>query len=169
MDQPRVKQTSEEPMAKRPKAAPPTHEEFVFKVGQASVHYGFSLEHRRDSLDPYSEHLSLTFEATCLYPDRFAGRVAKVNVLGQRRLVEEGRTRQPDWAPRAVGSMDADKSQFRLLCALPFDACWATGAAISAGSVTYLLTNGPRLVRGKALITSLIFNGPDFDPADYIG
>lgn len=156
-------------MAKRSKPAPPTHEEFVFEVGPVSVHYGFSLEHRRDSLDPYSEHLSLTFEATCLYPDRFTGRVAKFNVLGHRRLVEEGRAREPDWAPRAVGSMDADKSQFRLLCALPFDACWATGAALSAGSIRYLLTNGPRLVRGKAPITSLIFNGPDFDPADYTG
>ena len=156
-------------MAKRSKAAPPTHEEFVFEVGQASVHYGFSLEHRRDSLDPYSEHLSLTFDATCLYPDRFAGRVAKVNVLGHRKLVEDDRARQPDWAPRGLGGMEADKSRFTLLCSLPFDACWATGAAISAGSVRYLLTNGPRLVRGKALITSLIFNGSDFDPADYTG
>lgn len=169
MDRRGVKQTDEDPMAKRSKAAPPTHEEFVFEIGQVSVHYGFSVEHRRDSLDPYSEHLSLTFEAICLYPDRFVGRMATVTMLGQRKLVEEDRARQPDSAPRGVGSMEVDKSRFTLLCGLPFDACWATGAAISDGSVRHLLTNGPRLVRGKALITSLIFNGPDFDPAGYIG
>lgn len=152
-------------MAKRPRAQQPTHEEFVFEVGPVSVHYGFSLEHRRDSLDPFSEHQSLTFEATCLHPDRFAGRVAEVSVLGNRHLIAQERE-QP---PLGVGAMDADKSRFTLFVSMPSDACWATSAAISAGSIRYLLTNGPRLVRGKALITGLIFNGPDFDPVDYIG
>jgi hypothetical protein len=40
---------------------------------------------------------------------------------------------------------------------------------MSAGSITSMLVNGPVLHRGKTTLTSISFEGPEFDPVGYIG
>ncbi len=38
-----------------------------------------------------------------------------------------------------------------------------------AGSITSMLLNGPMLLRGKTTMTSILFEGPEFDLMAYIG
>ena len=70
---------------------------------------------------------------------------------------------------KGVGFMEVGKSKFHIDIGLPFDACWHVGAAMAAGTITSMLTNGPILHRGKALVTSASFHGPDFDSRAYVG
>ncbi|MBX9803775.1 MAG: hypothetical protein K2Y04_13575 [Caulobacteraceae bacterium] len=72
-------------------------------------------------------------------------------------------------ALKGVGFMEAGKSKFQIDIRLPFDACWHVGAAMAAGTITSMLTNGPILHRAKALVTSISFHGPEFDPRAYVG
>lgn len=74
-----------------------------------------------------------------------------------------------DWKPEAIGHLEAGKSKFEINASLPLDACWQVGAAMSAGSITSMLLNGPVLSRGRTTLTSISFEGPDFDPLVYIG
>lgn len=145
------------------------HEEFVFEVGTASWAYHFSVQHDRHDPDPYWEHQSLEFPARCLYPDRFKGREAKVRVMGSRDLAERDRGRGRDTPPNGVGVVEIRGQRFEVMLSLPSDSCWEVGHAISAGAIRYMLTNGPRVSRGSAMIRSMSFDGPQFEPTDYIG
>lgn len=157
-------------MAKaRTKARKPTHEEFVFRVGDPSTSYGFGLKFRDENRDAFFEHQSVSFMADCLYPDRFRGRAAKVRLFGYREQMDMEARQSGAWTPEVVGFMEAGKSRFEVSVSLPLDACWQVGAAMSAGTITSMLLNGPVLSRGKTKLTSVSFHGPDFDPADYIG
>lgn len=153
-------------MAKKPVEQ---HEQFVFEIGTPSWGYHFALQHDRRDPDPYWEHQSLAFPARCLYPDRFKGREAKVHVMGSRDLAGRDRRRSQETPPNGVGFIEIRGQRFEVMLSLPSDACWQVGHAISAGSVRYVVTNGPRVFRGSAMIRSMSFDGPGFDLADYTG
>lgn len=153
---------------KRGKQAPKAFESFLFEVMSPSPYYSFGLAHRPDDLDPYSEHPSWKIEARCLHPARFAGRIAQFTVLGDRRLMAEMRDRGAFTSgPLGVGMMDADKNRFTVYATLPLDGLWAMGAALASGSVRYVATHGPRLVRGKALVRDIRFEGNSLELADW--
>lgn len=155
-------------MAKRPKAPVETHESFLFEVVSSSPYYSFGLAHRRDEPDPYSEHASWRLEARCFHPVRFADRVAQIDILGNRGLVAAMRQRGAvEDGPHGVGFMDADKRRFSVFVSLPIDALWAIGAGLSSGAVRYVVTHGPRLVRGKAMVTDIRFEGASLELADW--
>ena len=157
-------------MAKpKPKSAKPTHEEFVFQVRDASVSYGFSLPYSKRERDAFWEHQDVTLVADCLYPDRFKGREVTVRLLGGRDQMDMKARTSGDWEPKGVGWMDAGQSRFEITLSLPLDASWQIGSGIAAGTITSLLTNGPTLYRGKTTLTSFTFNGPSFDPLEYLG
>jgi hypothetical protein len=157
-------------MAKRYRTVwKPTHEEFVFEVRRPSASYGFSLQPLKHDPDAYWEHQSLEFVATCIYPDRFEGRDATGRLSGERQLMDLDLRRGAGASLKGVGFMEAGKSKFHIDVGLPFDACWNVGAAMAAGTITSMLTNGPILHRGKALVTSVSFHGPEFDPRAYVG
>lgn len=157
-------------MAKRTRTAwKPTHEEFVFEVRRPSAAYGFSLQPLKHDPDVYWERQSFEFVATCIYPDRFDGRQASGRLSGDRKLMDLDLRRGAGTALTGVGFIEAGKSEFQIDIGLPFDACWNVGAAMAAGTITSMLTNGPILNRGKAPVTSVSFHGPEFDPRAYVG
>lgn len=145
------------------------HEQFVFEIGPPSWAYHFALQHDRRDPDLYWEHQSLGFPAQCLYTDRFKGREAKVRLMGSRDLAGRDRMRSRETPPNGVGFIEVRGQRFEVMLSLPSDACWQIGHAISAGSIRYVVTNGPRVFRGWALVHSMSFEGPGFDPADYTG
>lgn len=142
-------------------------EQFVFEVGKPSWTYSFSLQHDRREPDPYWEHQSLELPSECLYPEQFKGRQAKVRIMGSRDLAARDRQQGRDKPANGVGFMEVRGQRFEVMLSLPSDACWAVGHAISAGSIRYLVTNGPRVSRGFALIRSTSFDGPALNPNDY--
>lgn len=157
-------------MAKRARSAPkPSHEEFVFRVRDPSASYGFSIQFMKHERDSFWEHQTITFMAECLYPDRFSGREATVRLSGYRDQMDMKLRNAGDWKPHSVGYMEAGKSRFEVNASLPLDSSWQVGAAISAGSITSMLLNGPVLYRGKTTLTSISFDGPEFDPVAYVG
>lgn len=145
------------------------HEQFIFEVGTPSWAYHFAIQHDRRDPDLYWEHQSLELPAQCLYPDRFKGREAKVRLLGSRDLAGRDRTRSRETPANGVGFIEVRRQRFDVMLSLPSDACWHIGHAISAGSIRYVATNGPRVLRGSALVGSMSFDGPAFDLADYTG
>lgn len=153
----------------RAKAQKPTHEEFIFRVRNPSVSYGFSLQIMKRYRDAFWEHQDVICTAECLYPDRFKGREAIVRISGDRDLMDMNAREGGGWNPTAIGHMEAGKSKFEVSISLPSDACWQVGAAMAAGTITSLLTNGPVLSRGQTTLTSASFAGPEFDPNAYIG
>ena len=153
----------------RAKTHKPTHEEFVFRVRSPSASYSFSTQISPRERDAYWEHQTVTFTAECLYPDRFIGREAAVRLSGYRDQMDMKLRLAGDWKPEAIGHMEAGKSKFEINASLPLDSCWQVGAAMSAGSITSMLLNGPVLSYGRTTLTSISFEGPDFDPVAYIG
>lgn len=155
-------------MAKRPKQPVETHESFLFEVVSSSPYYSFGLAHRPDEPDPYSEYSSWKIEARCLHPARFAGRIAQFDLLGKRALTTEMRDRKEFIdGPHGVGLLDAGKSRFSVLATLPIDALWAIASGLASGSVRYVATHGPRVARGKALVTSIRFEGASLNLSDW--
>ena len=152
-------------MAKKPVEQ---HEQFVFKIGTPSWAYSFALQHDRRDPDPYWEHQSLELPAQCLHPDRFKGREAKVRVMGNRNLARADRRQSGETPPHGVGFIEIRGQRFEVMLSLPSDACWAVGSAISAGSIRYVVTNGPRVFRGSALVRSMSFDGPSFVLDDHL-
>lgn len=150
------------------KVRKPTHEGFVFKLGTPSVSYGFSTQIMPKDPDAYWDQ-GVSFSAECLDPDRFQDREATVHLMGDRRLMDMTARARSDWKPKAVGWMDADKSNFEVTVSIPSDACWQVAAAMVAGTITYMTTNGPVLYRGRTTVTSISFYGSDFDLTDYTG
>lgn len=154
--------------AQRPSRSREAFESLLFEVVSSSPYYSFGLSPRPDDPDPYSEHPSWKIEARCLQPAGLAGRIAQFNILGDRRLTAEMRTRGAfAGGPHGVGLIDADKTRFAIYASLPLDALWAMGAALSSGAVRYVVTHGPRLARGKATIRYIRFEGADLDQSDW--
>lgn len=147
----------------------PTHEEFVFRVRPPSTSYSFSTQISPRERDAFWEHQTITFTAECLYPDRFLGREAMVRLSGYRDQMDMRLRFSGDWKPPSIGYMEAGKSRFEIDASLPLDSCWQVGAAMAAGTITSMVLNGPVLHRGKTTLTSISFDGPDFDPVAYIG
>jgi len=155
-------------MARPSKATPDTSESFVFEIGSSSMSYSFGLAHYRDDPSPYSEHPTLKIEARCLHPARFAGRTAKISVLGDRRLASERRDRREfEDGPYGVGAVDVGRDRFTVLAALPVDAIWAMATLTASGSVRHVVTHGPRPVRGKAMVRYITFEGSSFELDDW--
>ncbi len=143
------------------------HEQFIFQVGSPSWSYHFAVQQDRRELDSYWEHQSLTLAAHCLHPDRFKEREAQVRVIGSRDLAERDRTRGGSKPPNGVGITEIRGQRFEVILSLPIDACWHVGHAIATGSIRYVLTHGPRVFRGTALIRSVSFDGPSLVLDDY--
>ena len=158
-------------MAKKPKAQKLTHEEFVFRVRRPSTSYSFSLQHDRRADDPYEEHQSFSFLVECLWPDRFKGRETEAHFFARDDLVagSDLRRRRPAEPILAVGSIQATKTRFEVGGSLPPEVCWQVCAAMSAGTITSMLTNGLWTTPGHAYLNSISFHGPEFDPVAYIG
>ncbi len=155
-------------MARRSKVALEANEAFVFEIVSSSASYSFGLTVRRDEPDPYSEHPVWKIEARCLHPARFAGRDAQLSILGDRALATDRRDRrESEDGPYGVGAVDVGKSQFSVFAAMPIDALWAMGAAMSSGALRYIVAHGPRLVRGKAMVRYIRFEGASFELADW--
>lgn len=155
-------------MAKKPKRPVEAYESFLFEIMSASPYYSFGLAHRPDEPDPYGEHPAWKVEGRCLHPARFAERIVQFHLVGDRRLIAEKRDRTGfREGPHGVGLMDADKTRFTVYASLPVDALWSVGAGMSSGAVRYIATHGPRLVRGKAMITSIRFEGAGVDMDDW--
>ena len=151
-------------MTKGPKK--PEHEEFLFEIHSASHGYTFALQLQSKESDPFWEHQTLELVATCVRPDRYSGRSVRLRIRGDRDLAERDRQRRMEGI-KGVGYMEIKGARFDVVGAVPFDACWHIGQAVSAGSVRYLRTGGERPYRGDALFKSLAFEGPAFDPKEY--
>lgn len=155
-------------MTKGSKAAFEANEAFIFEIVSTSASYSFGLAMHRDDPDPYNEHLVWKIGARCMHPTRFAGRDAQVSVLGDRGLATEQRDRRKfKDGPYGVGAVDVGKSQFAVIASMPIDALWAMGGAVASGAVRYIVTHGPRLVRGKAMVRYIRFEGSTFELADW--
>ncbi|HEY1224475.1 MAG TPA: hypothetical protein VGE54_04535 [Brevundimonas sp.] len=153
----------------RTKLKKPSHEEFIFQLGRPSVSYGLAVQMTKHDPDAFWENQEVLVVGTCIYPTRFADREAVIRLLGGRDLMDMRARLSGDWKPKAVGFMEAGKTRFEVMMSVPLDAAWEIGAAIAAGTMTVLMTNGPVLFRGKTTLNSFSFKGPEFDPADYIG
>lgn len=92
-------------MAKRARPKGVKYEEFLFWIGNPSIHYGFG------NPDPYKEHLILWATAECLHPGRYKGRQAKVSFHGDPSLAVDDRSRPEaiPAAPKAIGSIRASQ------------------------------------------------------------
>jgi hypothetical protein len=155
-------------MAKRPKAAMPIYEEFVFRVRDPSTTYRFGLSHDRGTTDTFDESLSLTCVADCLYPDRFAGRSATVHIHSGPDLAVQN-ARRPETPPTGVAFLRVTPSVFEVWAGLPGQTCWRVADSIANGTINVMLLHGPKPVRGKSNLTSISFHGPEFDPVEYVG
>lgn len=147
------------------------YEEFVFRVHRPSASYSFSLQHDHRIDDPYDEHQSFSFLVECLSPDRFKDREATANLFADDRLTarSDRRRQRPAEPILAVGSIQATKTRFDVGGFLPPEVCWQVCAAMSAGTITKMLTDGLWITPGHAYLNSISFHGPEFDPVAYTG
>lgn len=146
------------------------HVEFIFRIGRPALDYGFRLQREEFDPDPYDESLHLTFGLWCLYPDRLKGREGEARFIGDLRKVAGSAHRtKPAESPKAVGSVVIRKLRLEMSAFLPPDAVWGLSGAISAGTISSVLAGGRWIKRSHAHLNSISFQGPDFDPIEYIG
>ena len=158
-------------MARAKKPPPPTHQVFVFHVRAPSVSYSFSIEHDRRQREwrPFDEHHTLNFVTECIWPDRFKGREGKATIRPDPALVDQKLLDADDVRRKWIGYVRATKSVFETVIRLPPKVCWPLGEAMGSGLIRSMLTNGPLEPRGMHRVTSASFDGPEFDPVEYVG
>lgn len=158
-------------MTKRKEAAADRYEEFVFLLRRPSMSYTFALENDRREHDRYREQLSLHFLVECLGPERFKGREGEASFFADDTLSRgsKARSRHSDALVEAVGSVIVTKARLEVGGFLPPQMCRDLPMAIAAGAVTSLNANAMWIKRNHAYVTSLMFNGPEFDPIAYLG
>jgi hypothetical protein len=158
-------------MAKRARPKGVKYEEFLFWLGNSSIHYGFGFQRQAWNPDPYKENLILWATGDCLHPGRCKGRQAKVSFHADHSLVVEDRPlpQAIPAMPKAIGSIRVGKNRFEISGFLPPGACWSLAGAIANGTVTSMSTNGYWPTPGHGHLTSVSFNGPEFDPIAYVG
>lgn len=145
------------PKKTRKQPAPPI-ETFVFRIDAWEPEYSFAVNHSRLEVGPYWEHAGLTFSGTCIFPPKLAGRSATLRFVGDRELLQ---SRPPledrDWRPSGVGLLELPPIRGAFYARIPMDAVWGLIAAMSRAGFSYVLLNGPTLIRSKSLCTSFRF------------
>lgn len=156
-----------------PRQTKPTqpHEEFVFHVRAPSLSYRFGLQHDRTLRDaePLEEHQSVHFVTECIYPDRFKGREGPATLYPEPALVDPKRLKPDDVRRKWIGHIRATKTIFESVVWLPPPVCWRLAEAMASGLVRSMLANGPVEPRGMHRVSSVAFEGVEFDPVAYVG
>lgn len=129
---------------------------YIFEIGKWELAYHFSVDHGKYRDGPYSEHTGIQFEACCIFPETFKGRLATFDIAGRRDcLTPPILEREPDWIPRCVGELELQPTSGRFYTSIPHDSLTLVLTAFAQGLFRFILVYGPLLKRSKSLCSSM--------------
>jgi hypothetical protein len=138
---------------------------FLFEIEKAHPHYSFGNGSRLDRT-AYSEHFHPEWDATCIAPDKFKGRLTRFTIIGdrsdERDLWEQ---KLADENHSGVGTLTFHGQRSEYLGSVPFDALWNVVLASLAGGIRFIYLHGAAIKRGTARMTSIAFY-EEFDIED---
>jgi hypothetical protein len=143
---------------KKSEPRPETPECFIFEIGAWEPGYIFSVDSGKHRSAPYSEHVLLEIDATCVFPEKLAGREIRVSISGQRDCLNPFAYRQDkDWVPRCIGLLELPPAGGRFYTSVPHDSIAALTVSLAHRMYRYILLYGPPLGRSKSLCSSMQF------------
>lgn len=140
---------------------------YCIEMLNLDLSYSFSLDrHKKISIGPYWEHMSLEMKGNFLHPETLANRAIQITFSGDREKVQA--LEHPEeyrYEPKAVGGLMVRGKQSEFLGSVPFDAIETLCLLLQTGKIKYLVLTGQSLYRGDADITSIRFQ-KHFGPED---
>jgi hypothetical protein len=138
---------------------------YLFEIEKVHAHYSFGDGSDLDRT-AFSEHLQPQFDAHCLLPEKFKGRMTRFTFIGDRSLDRDQREQvQADQHSSGIGTLTFRGQKSEYLGALPFDPLWNVVLAAIAGGTRFIYLHGAALKHGSARISSTGFY-EEFDPED---
>jgi hypothetical protein len=129
---------------------------FIFEVQSWEPEYWVSVNHERHGGRPYSEHVGIDINGSCVLPRKLSDRSASFHLVGERNYFNpDFYGQEPDWRPRCVGELDLRPGRGSFYSQLPHDAMPSLLSGLAAGSFRYILLWGPPLRWGKPRCTSI--------------
>jgi len=134
-------------------------EYFIFEIKKLEASYSLSINSNHQSDEgPYNEHMSIEFDAKCIYPKKFDGVMARVDVVGKRDCLEPKiYQNNSDWKPRCVGCLELSPAGGRFYISVPHESMSFILDALTHNMFRFLSLWGPPLKRGKSLCLEFRF------------
>jgi hypothetical protein len=146
--------------------APPS-ETFVFEIGAWKPSYSLSVDRNKDRDGPYSEHVGIEIETSCVFPKKLSGRPLVFNIWGKRDcLSPQILQSNPDWVPNCVGLLALPPTSGRFYTALPNDSLGIVTTCLAHGLYRFIILYGPPLKWGKSPCSSMQWE-QTFNPDDF--
>lgn len=141
---------------KRRKQPTPSMQHFIFEIKEWKPSYLFSIDHSRYRDGPFSEHVGIELEASCIFPEDLVARNVMFHVAGKRDCLEPEILRHdPDWKPRCVGLLELPPERGTFLTSVPHESLAVLLIALAHGLLRFILLYGPPLSRRKSLCSSI--------------
>lgn len=135
-----------------------TAECYIFQIDAWKPGYIFSVDSSTHRAGPYSEHLGLELDATCIFPEKLAGRAIQISLAGRRDCLSPFAYQQDEeWVPRCIGALEFPPSGGRFYTSVPHDSITALTLSLAHQMYRYILLYGPPLGRRKSLCSSMQF------------
>lgn len=143
---------------KKQKPVRETAECYIFRIDAWKPGYIFSVDSSTHRAGPYSEHLGLEVDATCVFPGKLTGREVQISLAGRRDCLSPFAYQQDvEWVPRCIGALEFPPSGGKFYTSVPHDSVAALTVSLAHHMYRYILLYGPPLSRGRSLCFSMQF------------
>ena len=125
------------------------YQTYIFQIDEVRPTYALGTNEDRPREPPYGEYLHVEFLASCVSPEKFAGRKTRLLFIGSRSLVSEVADPRSTSTPMGVGTltMRGDRSEY--LGSLPYDAAIAVPQFALAGGIRIIYLHGLSMRHGR--------------------
>jgi hypothetical protein len=138
---------------------------FLFEIQKVHPHYSFGNGSRLDRT-AFSEHFHPEWDATCLTPEKFEGRITRFTLIGDRSNERDlWEQKLADEHHSGVGTLTLRGQRSEYLGSVPFDALWKVVLTSLSGGLRYIYLHGAAIKNGTARINSIGFY-EEFDVED---
>lgn len=138
---------------------------FLFELDKVHPRYSFGNGSRFDRT-AFSEHLHPEWDAACIVPDKFKGRMTKFTIIGDRSHERDlWEQKFADENHSGVGTLTFRGQRSEYLGSMPFDALWNVVLASLTGGIRFIYLHGAAIKNGTARITYIGFY-EEFDVED---
>lgn len=131
---------------------------YIFEIADWEPAYHLSVNHDKRDKDLYWEHASVKITAKCIFPERFVGKITKIDLAGDRSLLHPFvLSYEKEWRPLCVGALSVKPEGAEFYAFVPYDAIFGVVSMLTANRWRYVLLHGPEVRRGKSLCQSIYF------------
>jgi len=146
------------PRKKQRKGQQGEHRLLMFEIKEWEPSYSFSLNRQKYAETDYSEYAELHLKTVCVYPDKFAGRSASMDISSRRGLLNPfDPRRDPRDKPTEIGLLELPPSGGRFYGGVPHETMSFLLSGLVAERFRYVTLSGNSLPRSAFFCTEFGF------------